>query len=64
MVINADCRNVKGNQGEVDANLHSTAHSIEHNMGVWAGKPDCSEMEMTQFIFISVQSSFPAQAFK
>ena len=28
------------------------------------GKPDCSDMDMTQFIFISVQSSFPAHAFK
>ena len=27
-------------------------------------KPDCSDMDMTQFIFISVQSSFPAHAFK
>ena len=35
---------------------------IEHNTGVWVGKPDCSEMEMTQFIFISGQSGFPAHS--
>ncbi len=55
MVIGADCHNVEGNQGEVGANLHSTAQM---------GKPNCSDMDMTQFIFISLQSGFPAHAFR
>ena len=37
---------------------------FEHNTGVWVGKPDCSDMDMTHFIFISVQSVFPAHDFR
>ena len=44
--------------------MYNIQYSIEHNMGVWVGKPDCSEMEMTQFIFIFVQSGFLAHTFK
>ncbi len=39
MVIGADCHDVEGNQGEVGANLHSTAQ-IDIQAGL---KPDCSD---------------------